>query len=103
MCLRNSSGVPPSASTVCACSDLTTSSDFSASLAAFDSLSMIGCGVPAGAAMPNHSTETQSGTPASIMVGKFGKERAALGVGDGERHELAGLRRGPTTVEAGEK
>ena len=36
------------------------------------SRSTIGCGVPAGAAMPVKETETKSGTPASIMVGRLG-------------------------------
>ena len=39
---------------------------------------MIGCGVPAGASMPNHSTDSQSGTPASTMVGRSGKKTLRL-------------------------
>jgi tripartite-type tricarboxylate transporter receptor subunit TctC len=48
-------------------SDVFTSSDLSASLAAMPSLSMIGWGVPVGATRPNQSTDTQSGTPQPII------------------------------------
>ena len=48
----NSAGVPPSGSTPCVSISDSTSFDFSASLAARDSLSTISRGVPAGASNP---------------------------------------------------
>ena len=84
------------------CSDFATSSDLSASLAAFDSRSMIGCGVPAGATSPNHSTDTQSGTPASIMVGRSGRMVVRLASVVPSATSLPAAT-WPITVEAGEK
>ena len=36
------------------------------------------CGVPAGASIPNHNTDSQSGTPASTIVGRSGKKMLRL-------------------------
>ena len=94
--------MPPIRATVCAFSDFVTSSDLSASLAARDSLSMIGCGVPAGAEMPNHNTDSQSGTPDSTMVGRFGKNMLRVASVTASATSLPAAT-WPETVEAGEK
>ena len=86
----------------CPFSDFVTSSDLSASLAARESLSMIGCGVPLGAEMPNHSTNSQSGMPDSIMVGRLGKIGLRLASVTPSATSLPAAT-WPATVEAGEK
>src|SRR5262249_42143596 len=57
----NCSGVPPTRSKPCAFILCTTSGSLSTALISALSLSMIGCGVPAGTTMPFHASDTTVG------------------------------------------
>ena len=63
---------------------------------------MIGCGVPAGATSPNHRTDSKSGTPASIMVGRSGMNGLRFASVTASATSLP-ARTCSITVEAGEK
>jgi len=80
---------------------ITTSFEATASRTARASLSTISRGVPAGAMRPNQIEVSKSGTPASAMVGTFGKMPGRFDAADARaRSEPAST--WEITAEAGE-